>query len=151
LLADMMSNYQPTRVSVAGVKNADISGGPQLGAGGKQAMAELSRQALLAQLTPDKFEGGTVMAPPSLSKLPQAGKMDSFLNTLGPASAIAGAIGSARQSQGSPNVPRMEAASGFGSLPGQEVPLGGMPTAPAPSAATAAELDRLRKQLDPSF
>ncbi len=148
LLADLIGGYQPTRVSVAGVKNADISGGPQLGAGGKQAMAELSRQALLAQLSPDEFTGGKVMAPPSLSQLPQAGKLDSFLNTLGPAAAIGGALGSSFG-----NKPQAAAPGpmGAGSTVPPEMQLGAVNAPGGPSAATAAELKRLQQQLDPSF
>jgi hypothetical protein len=99
-------------------------------------MAELSRQALLAQLTPDEFTGGKVMAPPSLSQLPQAGKMDSFLNTLGPAAAIGGGIAGLMGQQKPPAASPMEAPA---------------PAAGTPSAMTTAELDRIRKQLDPSF
>ena len=82
-------------------------------------MAELSRQALLAQMTPDAFTGGKVLTAPALSKLPQSGKLDSFLNTLGTVGTIGGAAGSLMKPR-----PEMSALTYVGmpaSLPGQQV------------------------------
>ena len=116
-LADLLGNYQPTRVSVKGVPEANISGGPQIGAGGKQAMAELSRQALLAQLTPDKFEGGNVLAPPELSTLPQAGKFDTTRSALSQIGQVGGALAPfLSQGQSKPSV-RPQAAPVAGMAP----------------------------------
>ena len=92
LLADLIGGYQPTRVSVKGVPEANISGGAQIGAGGKQAMAELSRQALLAQLSPDEFTGGKVLAPPTMSALPQQGGLDKTRSVLSQIGQFGGAV-----------------------------------------------------------
>ncbi len=151
LLADMISGYQPTRVSVAGVKNADISGGPQIGEGGRKAMAELSRQALLAQLTPDEFTGGKVLAPPSMSKLPQAGKLDTTRSVLSQIGQLGGAVAPFLSS--GQQAPAPLSLMGAGTKVPPEMQLGSVsaPAAGTPSAMTAAELKRLQQQLEPSF
>lgn len=93
LMGDAFSHYSPVDINVPGVPHSQISGGLSIGAGGKQAMAELMKQALLAQISGDTFEGGKLLTPPTQTPLPKAGKLDSFLSTLGTVGSLAGAVG----------------------------------------------------------
>ena len=94
-LADLMMNYSPRQVSVPGVPQANISGGTKLGEGGRAGLAEMQKQALAALLAGDKFEGGQMLAPPQLSPLPKAGKMEKIGGILGNIGNIAGGLGAA--------------------------------------------------------
>jgi hypothetical protein len=53
LLADLLGNMQDVSVNVPGIQTASVTGGLRpsaMGAGGKQAMGELLKQALFAQM-----------------------------------------------------------------------------------------------------
>jgi len=90
LIASMLGGHQPTRISVPGITPASIGGGLRLGDVGRQSMAELARQALLAQRTPDVFAGGQLLEPPKLKK---ASKFEKFLDIAGLAASTYGALG----------------------------------------------------------
>lgn len=83
--------FQPTSISVPGIKSATMSGGlaESLKNPAMQAsMAELVRQAMAAQLEQGKpggetFTGGKVLAPPPLTALPKAGKMENIMGGVG--------------------------------------------------------------------
>ena len=94
LIADMISGYKPTSVSVPGIQNAKISGGlhESIGDMGRASMGEMSRQALLKLMEGDQFQGGEVLTPPKASPLPQAGKFDKFLNVAAGLSGLAGSL-----------------------------------------------------------
>ena len=92
-LADLLMNYSPQRVSVKGVPDAQISGGTRLGEGGRAGLAEMQKQALAALLKGDTFEGGKVLAPPSLSALPKASGWEKTQGILGTIGSLAGGLG----------------------------------------------------------
>lgn len=101
LIASLLGGgFQPTSINVPGVKSATMTGGlaESLKApGSQQAMQELMRQALDAQLAGGQpggevFTGGKVLPPPPLSKLPQAGKLENILGGVGLGSSLLGTI-----------------------------------------------------------
>ncbi len=92
LLASILGGgLQPTSINVPGIKSAQISGGladSLKNPGAQGSMAELMKQALAAQMDGarpggEKFAGGAVLAPPSLSALPQAGKLENIMGGVG--------------------------------------------------------------------
>jgi hypothetical protein len=99
LLAALLGgDYQGANVSVPGIKNASVSGGLldslKNSAGARTAMQNLGQQASTAQTTPLQFHGGEMLAAPNLTALPEAGKSNSFLNTLARIAQIGGAAAS---------------------------------------------------------
>lgn len=92
LMGDVFSHYAPVDINTPGVPHAQVSGGLSIGAGGKQAMSELMKQALMAQMQGDTFTGGQQLTPPTQTPLPQPGKLDSFLSGLGTFGSLAGAV-----------------------------------------------------------
>ncbi len=83
LIGDLLSRIQDANVSVPGIQSASVSGGIRpsaLGSLGRESAGELARQALMAQMTPDQFQGGQILQPPRASPLPQSSGLDSFLN-----------------------------------------------------------------------
>lgn len=92
-IADLLAKFKPTQISVPGIPQAQVSGGLQgLGAGGQQAMAELMKQALAAQLAGDKFEGGNILKAPTQSAIPKAGLLEKIMGIGGMIGQGAGAI-----------------------------------------------------------
>lgn len=92
LLASILGGgFQPTSINVPGVKSAQISGGlaeSLKNPGAQSSMQELLKQALMAQMQQgspegEQFTGGKVLAPPPLTALPKAGKMESILGGVG--------------------------------------------------------------------
>ena len=92
LIASILGGgFQPTQVSVPGIKNAQISGGLAASLknpGAQASMAELMKQALAAQMQQgseagEQFSGGSVLTPPKLSELPKAGKMENIMGGVG--------------------------------------------------------------------
>lgn len=94
-IGDLLAGHQPTRVSVPGIRNAEISGGLKLGDAGRAGGAELSRQALLAMLQPPEFTGGQVLPSPGVTPLPQAGGWEKAAGILGTLGSLAGGLGQA--------------------------------------------------------
>lgn len=94
-IADLLMNFKPTQVNVPGITPAQISGGLQLGEGGKAGMAELMKQALAAQLAGDKFEGGNILQAPGVSAIPKASGWEKTMGLLGTLGSIGGGIGAA--------------------------------------------------------
>lgn len=97
LMGDTFSNYQPVDINTPGVPHSSISGGLTIGQGGKDAMAELLKQARLAQMNPDTFAGGEMVAGPQLSAVPKESGFDSFLGTTGKIGSLLGALGPTMQ------------------------------------------------------
>jgi hypothetical protein len=83
LIADLISKLAPTQINVPGIQQAQIQPGMQLGQGGQQAMAELMKQALAAQLAGDKFEGGNILKAPTQSAIPKAGLLEKIMGVGG--------------------------------------------------------------------
>lgn len=95
LIGSLLQGLQDVNISVPGIKTAQVSGGLRpsaIGAGGRAAAGELEKQALLKMLQGDEFTGGDILSMPGLTPMPQAGRLDSILSTLGTAGSIAGAI-----------------------------------------------------------
>ncbi len=94
LIAMLMGNSTPSRVSVAGIPEAQISGGmgesirnsPQM----LDLLKSIAAKGTADQATPQTFTGGNVVAPPTLTPLPQTGKTDSILNTIARIAQLAG-------------------------------------------------------------
>lgn len=92
MLASILGGgFTPTSINVPGVKSATLSGGlmdSMKAPGAQQAMQELMRQALAAQMEGGKpggetFTGGSVLTPPPLSALPKAGKLENVMGGIG--------------------------------------------------------------------
>ena len=90
LIASILGGgFQPTQVSVPGIKNAQISGGlaeSLKNPGAQASMQELLKQALSAQLAGadgEQFSGGAILPPPAMSALPKAGKLENILGGVG--------------------------------------------------------------------
>lgn len=111
---DVLANAQdatlsglPSRVNVP-----NISGGlrpSMMSSNTRQLGQSMSRDALLQQMAGDKFDAPPPMATfdkmpapsiPSVTDLPQAGKLDTFLNILGGVGSAAGAIGASGLADG---------------------------------------------------
>lgn len=96
LIAMLMGDYKPSTVSVGGIPNAQISGGmgdtiknnPQILA----LLQSIAEKAKTDQATPSTFTGGTLLAPPKQTPLPQTSKTDSILNTIARIAQIAGSV-----------------------------------------------------------
>lgn len=101
LIASILGGgFQPTNVSVPGVKNATITGG--LGEsiknpGAQAAMQELMKQALAAQLAGDTFTGGKVLDAPTISQVPKAGLLEKVLGGVGLGGSLIGGVNAAVQ------------------------------------------------------
>jgi hypothetical protein len=123
MLADMLMNFKPTSIDVPGIQSASISGGLQMGEGGRMAAGEMLKQALMAQLSGDKFEGGGILQAPGVQGIPKAGILENIGGSLGLAGAIAGGIkGVLPQGGGMAQVPGVPMTQGVpGGLPGQSV------------------------------
>jgi hypothetical protein len=92
LIADLISKLAPTQINVPGIQQTQIQPGMQLGQGGQQAMAELMKQALAAQLAGDKFEGGNILKAPTQSAIPKAGLLEKIMGVGGMVGQGAGAL-----------------------------------------------------------
>ena len=86
LRGSLLSNFQPTNISVPGITPATVTGGgspallgPEAREGGNAMMA----QALSALMKGEQFSPITFPTAPTLTPLPQSGKLDTFLNVLG--------------------------------------------------------------------
>lgn len=98
-LADILLNFQPTRVNVPGIQSAQVSGGlaESLSGAGRDALTELIAQARLKQLTGDSFQGGQILAPPQLSGIPKASGWEKAAGIAGILGGLAGGLGSLMQ------------------------------------------------------
>lgn len=91
LIGSLLQNYQPSQVSVPGIKNATVSGGLAASLqnpGAQASMQELLKQALAAQMAQgsdggEQFSGGAILPTPGVSSLPKAGKLESILGGVG--------------------------------------------------------------------
>jgi hypothetical protein len=95
LIGDLLSRVQDVNISVPGIKNATITGGLRpsaLGEMGRATGGELSRQALLALMEGDQFQGGERLQAPGLTPLPKPSTLDTILSIAGPAASIAGGL-----------------------------------------------------------
>lgn len=95
-LADILMNYSPQRVSVPGVRQANITGGTSLGEGGRAGIMEMQKQALsrlLAGEQGESFTGGQMLTPPSLSQIPKASGWEKLAGVLGIGGSLAGVLG----------------------------------------------------------
>jgi hypothetical protein len=94
LLALLMGNHQPSSVSIAGIPQAQISGGmgetiknnPQI----LELLKSIAAKGTADQAAPMSFTGGSILKPPTQTPLPQAGKSDSILNTIARIAQLAG-------------------------------------------------------------
>jgi hypothetical protein len=96
LIGDLLSKLQDVSINIPGIQNAQVSGGLRpsaLGEMGRGAGSELSRQALLALMEGDQFQGGERLAAPGLTPLPKGNALDSILSIAGPALSGIGAYG----------------------------------------------------------
>jgi hypothetical protein len=90
------SNPSAGQVSVAGVPNAQISGGmgetiaknPQI----LELLKSIAAKAQTDQATPSTFTGGNLVKPPSLTALPKPGKGSGILDAIARIAQIAGAV-----------------------------------------------------------
>jgi hypothetical protein len=123
MLADLLMNFKPTSINVPGIQSAQISGGLQMGEGGRMAAGEMLKQALMAQLQGDKFEGGGILQAPGVQGIPKAGLLEKIGGIAGLAGAVAGGIGQILPRGGSPQVPGIPGATTGvpGGLPGQSI------------------------------
>lgn len=121
LMGDMFSHYSPVDINTPGVPHSQISGGLQIGEGGKQAMGELMKQALMAQLQGDTFTGGKLLTPPAQTPLPQPGKLDSFLNSLGTFGSLAGSVAANLPQKGGGGLPQSGYDAGNGASSAQAI------------------------------
>jgi hypothetical protein len=133
LLADLLGGgFKGTSIDVPGVQKATVSGGlaeSLKSPGAMQAMNELRRQALMAQMQQgspegEQFSGGKVLAPPTLTKLPDAGLMEKTLGATGLGGSLLGSVlGNLQQSSApqtaKPGVPM--APTSLGAMPGGAV------------------------------
>lgn len=87
LIGDLIARFAPTNISVPGIPQANVTGGLSVGPDGQQAMANLVKQALLAQMTPDTFQGGNILQAPKQTPIPKAGLLEKIMG-------IGGLIGS---------------------------------------------------------
>lgn len=122
MLADMLMNFQPTSIDVPGIPSAKVSGGLRMGEGGRAGASELMRQALLAQLSGDKFQGGNVLKAPGVQGIPQAGMLEKIGGYAGLVGGLAGAAGQMGLGGGG-GVPSMGTNTGSPNLPTQGMDL----------------------------
>jgi hypothetical protein len=95
LIADLLGNMSDTHVNVPGIQAANFSGGLRpsaIGSTGRASLAELAKQALTAQMTPDQFQGGQLLTPPTLQGMPKASGWDKFMNIAGTVGGLAGGV-----------------------------------------------------------
>lgn len=95
LIASILQNFQPGHVGVSGVKDANLTGGvlASLGNAGSQAsLAQLYKDALSAQMTPDHFSGGEILHPPTLSQPKGSGVLEKVLGGVGLGGSLLGAL-----------------------------------------------------------
>lgn len=95
-IASLLQNMQDVAINVPGIKTASITGGLRpsaLGEGGRASMAELYKQAMLKQMTPDQFTGGQILNAPQMQAMPKPGKLEKFLNIAGLVGSTVGGIG----------------------------------------------------------
>lgn len=98
LLASLLGGKMPrTSVGVEGIPQAKVSGGlMEAIQGNPDALAALRNahgQADAAQMAVPSFTGGSMVAPPSLTKLPETGDGgNSFLSTLANIGQLVGAV-----------------------------------------------------------
>lgn len=139
-IADLLMGRQPTRVSVPGVPQAQISGGLQFGEAGKAGLAELYKQAMTKMLAGDQFQGGNILQAPRATPMQQSGLLEKILGIGGLLGGVAGAVGNNLPQRSAPNVPQIGLNAGFSGLPGADM---GQPQMPDLPTATAG--------LDPRF
>jgi hypothetical protein len=96
-MADMLANFKGTSIGTPGIRQSTITGGLSVNSPGvQQAMAKMREQALLAQLkgdTGEGFTGGNILATPTQTPIPQAGKLEKFMGTAGQVANWGGLIG----------------------------------------------------------
>lgn len=103
LLAMLLGDYKPSSVSVPGITNATITGGmgetiknnPQI----LELLKSIASKGTTDQATPNTFTGGTLVAPPTLTPLPQEGKSSKILDTIARIAQIGGAVGTSLPSK----------------------------------------------------
>jgi hypothetical protein len=83
LIGNLLSTLKPTQVSVPGITPAQINSGLTVGADGQQALANLVKQALAAQMAGDTFQGGSILKPPAQTPIPKAGLLEKILGVGG--------------------------------------------------------------------
>jgi hypothetical protein len=108
LLADLLSNMQDVNINVPGVTPANVTGGLRpsaIGASGRGSLAELSKQALQAQLAGDKFEGGSILPTPQYKAMPEQGGVEKTLDWIGLLGGLAGALQKTQQPTGTSTLP----------------------------------------------
>lgn len=96
LIADILGNMQDVNINVPGIKTAQINGGLRpsaIGETGRASLAQLAKDALLAQMTPDKFQGGAILNAPQMQAMPKASGFEKFLNIAGLVGSAAGGLG----------------------------------------------------------
>jgi hypothetical protein len=92
---DLIANIQDANISVPGVPAATVTGGLRpsaMSSNGRAAGAELNRQAMLKQLDPETYTGGTVLPKPPLSEIPQASGWETAAGAGGSILSILGAL-----------------------------------------------------------
>jgi hypothetical protein len=147
LVGDLLQNLQDVNINVPGIQTAQISGGLRpsaMGADSKASLAEMVRQAILAQQTPDQFQGGQILAQPGVTALPQASGWEKLAGVLGTAGSLAGGLGSILPptAQGM-SVPYVGQTSGLPGMPGVDV---GTPTPPESGYSSQQSiLDNLKR------
>jgi hypothetical protein len=102
-LADLLSNMQDISINVPGIQTANVSGGLRpsaMGATGRSAMAEMSKQALQALMSGDQFTGGQILRGPQITPPAQAGGLEKGLDWASLISSIVGGVGKSVQEPG---------------------------------------------------
>jgi hypothetical protein len=120
MLADMLMNFKPTSIDIPGIQSAKVSGGMQMGEGGRMAAGEMLKQALMAQLSGDKFEGGNILKAPGVQAIPKAGLLEKIGGIAGTVGAVAGGLGQVLPSFG-------VGGGGMAQVPGIPGGMTGMP------------------------
>jgi hypothetical protein len=101
LLASLLGGgFQPTSIDVPGIKKSTMTGGlaeSLKSPGAQQAMQELMRQALAAQMQQgspqgEQFTGGAMLKPPTLNAMPKAGMLEKILGGVGVGGSILGSL-----------------------------------------------------------
>lgn len=135
-LAGALMNYKPTRVSVAGIPDAQISGGTHLGEAGRAGLAEMQKQALVRLLAGEKgesFKGGNLLNAPELSPLPTRSGWEKVAGILGTIGSLGGAVAPfLPRGGGGYTPPSIGLNAGFGGLPGEQLELPELPEEYAP-------------------
>lgn len=118
LLSSLLGGNLPRNsISVAGIPQAKVGGGMLDAIRGNPdalaALRNLQGQADKAQMAVPSFTGGSMVAPPSLTKLPDTGGGNSFLSTLANIGQLAGAASPYLPEKKKPVIP-MPSDEGYG-------------------------------------